>query len=248
MIHDGGPPERRDDLAADRDDLADRRDSAAADRDTAAHQRDVQADDLDEQSNRNADDLHDRLTRIRRQLLARLARLENTSVDPDDWPELTRAGLARLRAHAAEQRHLAALDRAAINELLDDLRSAIGHSRSGRFAATQDRRAAREDRHAAAQNRVDAAGNRDDSAQDRDQTAIERQQPDPADLARVMQEAEHSPSWSTDSLVDQVARAVADSRRRIADSRTYLARPVETGPNNRTGRTARDATPDPPDG
>ena len=102
MTHHGASSERRNDSAADRDDLADGRDVAATGRDTTAHLRDVQADDRDERAGRNADDLHDRLTRIERQLLGRLRAGEHRR-RPGRLAELTEAGLARLRAHAAEQ-------------------------------------------------------------------------------------------------------------------------------------------------
>jgi hypothetical protein len=223
MIHRDASPERRYDSAADRDDLADGRDVAATARDTTAQVRDVQADDRDEQACRNADDLHDRLTRIQRQLLGLLARPENTVIDPADWPELTEARLARLRAHAAEQGHLAALDRAAVTNLLDDLRTAIGDSRIDGINAARDRRAAGHERRAAAQDRVDAAHDRDESAGDRDQDDIERQQSDRADPTDATPVADR-PDGLDDSLPHEVARAVRDSRRRITDGRAYLTR------------------------
>jgi hypothetical protein len=223
MTHHGPSFEHRNDSAADRDDLADGRDVAATDRDTTAYLLDAQADDRDERAGRNADDLHDRLTRIERQLLGRLTRMENTDVDPADWPELAEAGLARLREYTAEQGRLAALDRAAISNLLDDLRTAIGDSRIGDIKAARDRRAAGHDRQAAAQDRADAAHDRDESAGDRDQDDIERQQSDPADPTEATPVADR-PDGLDDSLPHQVARAVQDSRRRITDGRAYLTR------------------------
>jgi hypothetical protein len=223
MTHHGASFDRRNDSAADRDDLADGRDVAATDRDTTAYLLDVQADDRDERAGRNAGDLHDRLTRIERQLLGRLTRMENTDVDPADWPELAEAGLARLRAYTAEGGRLAALDRAAIGNLLDDLRAAIGDSRIDGTAAARDRRTAGHDRRAAALDRIDAAHDRDESAGDRDQADIERQQSDlagPTDTTPVTDR----PDGLDDSLPQQVARAVRDSRRRITDGRAYLTR------------------------
>jgi hypothetical protein len=197
MIHRDASPERRYDSAADRDDLADGRDVAATARDTTAQVRDVQADDRDEQACRNADDLHDRLTRIERQLLERLAHSENTAVDP--------------------------ADRAAISNLLDDLRAAIGDSRIDGTAAGRDRRAAGHDRQAAAQDRADAAHDREESGGDRDQADIERQQSDRADPTDATPIADR-PDGSDDSLPHRVARAVRDSRQRITDGRAYLTR------------------------
>jgi hypothetical protein len=223
MIHHGASPERRNDSAADRDDLADGRDVAATDRDTTAYLLDVQAVDRDERAGHNADDLHDRLTRIERQLRGRLTHLENAVVDPADWPELAEAELARLRAHSAEQGRLAALDLAALSNLLDDLRAAIGDSRIDGTAAARDRRAAGHDRQAAAQDRADAAHDRDESAGDRDQDDIERQQSDRADPTDATPVTDR-PDGFDDSLPHQVARAVRDSQQRITDGRAYLTR------------------------
>jgi hypothetical protein len=241
MTHHGASSERRNDSAAGRDDLADGRDVAATGRDTTAHLRDVQAGDRDERAGRYVDDLHDRLTLIERQLRRRLTHLENTGVDPADWPELAEAGLARLRAHAAEQGRLAALDRAAICNLLDDLRTAIGDSRIDGTAAARDRRAAGHDRRAAAKDRADAAHDRDESAGDRDQADIERQQSDRADPADATPVADR-PDGLDDSLPQQAARAVTDSRRRITDGRTYLTR--GDGPVRPATASPPDAAPD----
>ena len=68
-------------------------------------------------------DLNERLRQVCQQILDRLAWAENTTINPADWPDLTPAALDRLRAHAAEQRRLAALDRAAVSSLLTDLRA-----------------------------------------------------------------------------------------------------------------------------
>jgi hypothetical protein len=194
MTHHGASFERRNDSAAGRDDLADGRDVVATGRDTTAHLRDVQADDRDERAGHNADDLHDRLTRIERQLLGQLTRPENTDVGPAD-----------------------------ISNLIDDLRTAIGDSRADGINAARDRHAAGHDRQAAAQDRIDAAHDRDESAGDRDQADIERQQSDlagPTDTTPVTDR----PDGLDDSLPQRVARAVRDSRRRITDGRAYLTR------------------------
>ena len=194
MIHDGASSERRNDSAARRDDLADGRDVAATGRDTTARLRDVQADDRDERAGRNADHLHDRLTRIERQLLERLARSENTDVGPAD-----------------------------ISNLIDDLRTAIGDSRADGIKAARDRHAAGHDRQAAARDRADAAHDRDESAGDRDQADIEWQQSDLAGPTGTTPVADR-PDGLDNSLPQRVARAVRDSRRRITDGRAYLTR------------------------
>ncbi len=222
MVHSGSSAERRDASAADRDDAADCRDLTATNRDEAAEKRDVHAGDRAVQAGRSADDLDAHLAHARQQILDRLSRLENVSVDPADWPDLSSAGLARLRAHASEQRRLAALDRMAIGDVLDDLRREISHSRRDRLAGARDRGAAARDRQSAAGDRRSAGQDRDDSASDRDQAAIERQQldPDAADGPRPEDQA----AGTSDSLTDQVEQAVASSQQRIVDGRTYLAR------------------------
>ena len=206
MVHSCRSAEGRDDAAIDRDDDADGRDVAAAGRDVVAGERDVDAGDRDVRAGSEADLLHDRLARVRRQLLDRLAGPENT-----------------------------ALDRVAVSSLCDDLRAEIEYSRSQRDAAARDRRAAAQDRRAADRDRGLAGQDRTDAARDRDQAAIERQQdscpvaPPPVD---------HGDGGS---LTDRTARAVADARRRITDSRAYL-----TGGPDDTRRAA--PTPDPPRG
>jgi hypothetical protein len=211
MIHDGASSERRNDSAAHRDDLADCRDIAARGRDTTAHLRDMQADDRDERADRTADDLHDRLTQLERQLLRQLTRLENADVDP--------------------------ADRAGISKLIDDLRTAIGDSRVDGINAARERHAAGHDRQAAARDRADAAHDRDESAGDRDQVDIERQQSDLAGPTDTTPVADH-PDELDDSLPQRVARAVRDSRRRITDGRAYLSR--RDGPVRSVTATPRD--------
>lgn len=235
-------PDDRDDDAADRDDAADDRDLCASDRDTVAGKRDAQAVDRDDQAVLIEQELRDRLDQVRQQILDRLARLENTSVDPADWRELTPAALARLRDHTAEQRHLAALDRAALSDLLDDLRNLADRSVGDRVACSRDRQDAEHDRHAAAQDRGDAGRDRDDSSADRAQAAIERQQVDPGHAADAV--PGNHVAWA-DSLADRVAQTVATSRRRIDVTRAFLGRnpdhlPPTTAPN-------RDDVPDRPD-
>src|SRR3954447_1241459 len=214
MIHDGASSGRGTAPRAGRAALADGRDVAATGRDTTAHLRDLQADDRDQRAGRYVDDLHDRLTRIERQLLARLARPENIAVDP--------------------------ADRAGISKLIDDLRTAIGDSRVDGINAARDRHAAGHDRQAAAQDRIDAAHVRDESGGDRDQADIERQQSDlagPTDTTPVTDR----PDGLDDSLPQRVARAVRDSRRRITGGRAYLTRrdgpvrPVTASPPDTDG-------------
>jgi hypothetical protein len=173
------PAERRDDDATERDDAAERRDDAADDRDAVAARRDAHAADRDREAHRDSRDLDDRLARIGRVILDRFARVENTTVDPADWPNLGPAGLARLQAHTAEQRRLAALDRATVSALLDDLRAAVRHHRRTDPAAVPGRHAAARDRHHSAFDRQGSAQDRDLSAGDRGHAAIAREQVDP---------------------------------------------------------------------
>ena len=129
MSHPRSSVDGRDDRAADRDDTADRRDDTTRDRDEAAHQRDTEADKRDEQARDSADDLTGHIRQIGRQIVDRLARIENTTLDPADWPDLTPAALARLEARITEQRRLAGLDRAP---------SAPSSTRSSAHSATVD--------------------------------------------------------------------------------------------------------------
>jgi hypothetical protein len=237
MVHFGASGENRDDTATDRDDVAEGRDVAATDRDAAATERDVRAGDRDDRAAEDADDRRDRLGLICRQAFDRLSGLDDVPVHPADWPELTAAGLARLRAFAAEQRLLGALDHAAVRALCDDLRSEIEHSRLERRAAARDREAAAIDRKAADRDRGLAEQDRADAARDRDQAAIERQQDSPVGLPQ--------PDGTDESLAGRVARAMADSRRRITDSRAYLAGDLDearpTVPDPDTAASAPDA-------
>jgi hypothetical protein len=236
MVHFGASGENRDDTATDRDDAAEGRDVAATDRDAAATERDDRAGGRDDRAGRDADDLRDRLTRTSRQAFDRFAG-DDVVVDPADWPELTAAGLARLRAFAAEQRLLGALDHAAVRALCDDLRGEIEHGRLERRAAARDREAATADRRAADRDRGLAEQDRADAARDRDQAAIERQQDSPVGLLQ--------PDGTDESLAGRVARAMADSRRRITDSRAYLAGDLDearpTVPDPDTAASAPDA-------
>ncbi|MDT7580461.1 MAG: hypothetical protein QOK35_1725 [Pseudonocardiales bacterium] len=150
MVQFGRSAEGRDDSATDRDDVADGRDVDAAGRDTAATGRDVDAGDRDALAGSGAEDLHDRLARVRRQLLDRLAGPEGTDLDRD-----------------------------AVRSLCDDLRTEIEDSRAARRAAAHDRQAAARDRHAADRDRRLAEQDRTDAARDRNQAAIERQQDTP---------------------------------------------------------------------
>ncbi len=219
MAHFHVPAERRDDLAAERDDAADRRDRDAADRDTAAGRRDVSADGRDDRARRSAYGLDDLAVEVHRQILERFARIEDAAVEPAGWSHLPPAALAELRAHAAEQRRLAALDREAVDGLLTRLRAEIHRERADRAAAAADRLAAARDRVAAGHDRDGSVGDRDRAADDRDQAAVERAQADPPD-----REPPEGTGPTGESLADRVARAVAGSRQRIADSRAYLTR------------------------
>ena len=237
------PADRRDELAADRDDAAECRDVTSAARDAVADVRHARADARAGQADNRDRDLDDRLAQVRRRILDRLARVENTTFDRADWPDLTAADLVRLRAYAAEQRRLAALDLAAVRALLDDLRDLVLRDRADRspagerLAAAQDRRAARRDRR-------DSADDRDDAARDRAQAAIERQLADPAD-SDSDSTAESFLIRSDESLGGRVARAVAESRQRVASSREVL-----TGTGNHTDLPAtatNDADPTGPE-
>jgi hypothetical protein len=183
MSHLDTPAERRDERAADRDDDADRRDDSAQHRDDDADKRDAEAAERDEHAHQDSDDLIDRVQRIGAQILDRLAALENATVDPDDWPDLTPTALARLDAHTAEQRRLARRDRAAFTALLDRLHDELAYLGRDRRLAAGDRRASARDRTDAAGNRHESAQDRDLSARDRNQAVIEREQLDPRDLA-----------------------------------------------------------------
>jgi hypothetical protein len=164
-------------------------------------------------------DLDERLRQVCQQILDRLAWAENTTINPADWPDLTPAALDRLRAHAAEQRRLAALDRAAVSSLLAGLRAQLDRGGAQRRTAADDRRAAASDRLASDQDHRSAAQDRDDSAGDRGQAAIERVQADP----RKHRGRPAGSDRVDDSLIDRTARSVAESGQRIASSRAYLA-------------------------
>jgi hypothetical protein len=112
------------------------------------------------QANRSSNDLTDDLRRACEQILDRFARIENTAIDPDDWPDLAPDALARLDAYTAEQRRLAALDREAVTALFDQLRNDLHHVRQVSRAVAADRWASASDRH-------HSAGDRRDSGQDR---------------------------------------------------------------------------------
>jgi hypothetical protein len=81
-------------LAADRDDVSDLRDAASAQRDADADRRDVRAVDRDVEADDQAEKLDDRLERIRRQVIDRLARIANLTIDKTAWPNLTPASLS----------------------------------------------------------------------------------------------------------------------------------------------------------
>jgi hypothetical protein len=208
------PAERRDVAAADRDDDAEERDRRSARRDRTAQTRDEYAEDRDVAAGTRRSELGDRLWNLRRQIVERLRRIENTDFDPAAWQNLTPAALTQLRDHAAEQRRLAAVDRGEIQSLIDEILTEVGHGRD-------ERRAAAADRTASAQDRTASAGDRDRAAVDRDQSAIERAQVDPAD-------EDAYPELSPESHLACQPAAVARSRQRIADSRETLSRSRRT--------------------
>jgi hypothetical protein len=218
------PGDGRDERAADRDDAADRRDDITRVRDDAADQRDIDAGQRDDDARLAADDLDDRVQRVSLQILDRLARIENTTLDHADWLDLTPAALARLDAYTAEQRRLAALDRAAVYTLLDDLHDAVGDLRSRERAAGGDRHHSLRDRHHSGGDRRDGGQDRGDSRADRHQAAIDREQVDPRDLPPVaVQPVERQHPPQPGDLKGRAAQALATSRRRISDGRNYLA-------------------------
>jgi hypothetical protein len=200
--------ERRDDLAADRDDVAERRDAASDNRDDTAHRRDIDAEERDTAARQDSDRLDDRLQIVRRQLLDRLTRCADT-IDPDDQPAIVRA----------DRRLLSDPGLTAVITLLDDLHAEIQRIRNNRRAAAGERRAAARDRYHAACDRKDSALDRALSARDRSQAAIERVQAVLGDLPSVGQL-----SSTHESFIDHGANATAESRQRIADSREQLAR------------------------
>lgn len=202
------PAERRDDLAADRDDAAETRDVHSDSRDDKAEQRDADAEQRDAVADLDAEDLDLRFAQVRAQILDRFRRDEDVTLDAAEWPELTPAGLARLHAHADEQRRLARADRDAAARLLDDLHERVRQARDGRTEAARDRTDAADDRHRSEDNRHDSAHDRDLAARDRDQSAIERELADPPELPPP----------------DPVAGTLDASRRRITDSRGWLDR------------------------
>lgn len=228
MSHPRTTVDLRDQRAANRDDAADRRDGDARGRDAAAERRDAEAGERDDERQASGD-LTARIERISRQVLGRLARIENAAIDPDDWPDLTPAALARLDAHTAEQRRLAGLDRAAVTALLDQLHHELGEIGDDRHAAALQRDASSRDRHSSADNRHDSGQDRDLSAQDRGQATIEREQVDLRDLPPdgdiTSTHPSPGPGPSPGRRITSTERAIAGSRRRISDS----GEPIEGG-------------------
>jgi hypothetical protein len=235
------PPDRRDERAADRDDVADQRDDTAIGRDEKARQRDSDAAERDAQARRHSDDLIDRFRRTCEQILDRFIRIENTAVELDDWPGFTPDALARLEAHIAEQRRLATIDREAVTALLGRLRTDLHHAWQDRRAAADDRWDAADDRRHSAGDRRDSGQDRSESARDRAQSTIEREQVGPGDLSadgRVDppgRAADHrSLPMPPPTLAEQ---AIETSRQRISDSRDRI---------NRARRATPPATDDAP--
>jgi hypothetical protein len=233
--------ERRDEFAADRDDASERRDAAADIRDEAAEQRDTRGEDRDKLSCLDSEDLDVLFWQVRGQVRDQFARIENIAIDPADWPDLTPAGLAHLRAHVAERRGLAELSRAVVIGLLDDLRDEIRRNHADRVTAALARSDAARDRDDSAFDRRSSAQDRDLSARDRGQATIEREQAGPADVTQ----SERLSSMQ-EPLTDAVARAVAESQQRIADSRSQLTRSRDHA--NSPASTAADNAPSSADG
>ena len=210
--------EDRDELAADRDEDAEQRDVAACNRDDAAVEREADAESRDEESRHDSDDLDRLFWWIRDQVRAHLARVAVITIDPDDWPDLTPAAIAHLRAHVGEQRRLAEHACDAVISLLDELRDKVHHDEAERLDAALDRHAAARDRDDSACDRQSAAQDRELSARDRGAAAVEREQIDAIDVA-------HADRLSRQAQLGAPgARAVAESLQRIADSRDRLSR------------------------
>ena len=121
MDHPGSLGEGGKERADDRDDVADRRDLISDQRDKAGDQRDSDAGDRDAEDSHQAHELTDVYRQLRRQILDHFAHIENSAVDPADWPDLPPAVLDQLDALVAQQRHRAARSRTAILTLLDEL-------------------------------------------------------------------------------------------------------------------------------
>ncbi len=190
---------------------------SAGERDEAARRRDDDAAVRDGEGNRDAHDTADRHWRLRAQILDHFTRLENIELNPNEWADLTPAAFDRLHTLVVEQRHLAMREREAIITGLDELDEETHGSRMGRVAASDDRHAAGRDRRSSACDRDDSAGDRDLSARDRGQAAIEREELDPAELNRL----EHGSAVERAEHEDQT---VAETRRRVAESRARIDR------------------------
>jgi hypothetical protein len=212
--------DRRDAAATNRDDAADRRDTISDRRDATADQRDVEAARRGDYTQQMTEDLEDRLSELRQQLLDHLQRIENLTSKRADRADTTSSGGSRhQRRDATEHRRLIRSLRNRVTALIDDLHNEIRIIRSERRAADRDREAAARDRHAAADDRSHSAQDRTSSARDRSQDAIERQQVHPSDL----------PQWvpapaTRENLKDRAAKAMSDSEHHIEASRARLAR------------------------
>ena len=83
------PADLRDERAGDRDDPPTTATGSRHDRDDAADRRDAEAADRDEEARHGSTELADRFREIWEQILDRFTRIENATIDPDDWPDLT---------------------------------------------------------------------------------------------------------------------------------------------------------------
>jgi hypothetical protein len=206
--------ELRDEVAADRDEVAEQRDTRSAERDRAAALRDDVADGRAGATTDHAQQLADRLWQAGREISRRLLGIAGADLHPADWSDLSAAARAQLQARVAERQQDAALESVAIRSTLDELRETFDCGRATRDAAIADRAAAAADRSAAAVDRAAAARDRDDTARDRQQAAIERE----------LLEAASAGSPAPPDIRGPGSKAIADSRRRIADSRAALDR------------------------
>ena len=217
MDHPGTFGEGTNTRADDRDDVADRRDLISDQRDKAGDQRDHDAGGRDSEDSHRTHELADGYRQLRRQILDHFVRIENSTVDPADWPDLPQGALDQLHALVAQQRHSAARSQAAILTLLDELDAGSHQTRTSRLAAGRDRRAAADDRRHSAEDRTASADDRDRSAADRNQAEIEREQVDPTGAGG----SEHRDAPDSPER-DRAARVISDSRLRIDHSRALI--------------------------
>lgn len=223
------PAERRDGLAANRDDAAEHRDTTAGDRDDAAGHRDATAAERDKATRRELATLDDQLLTIHQHINNHRTPVENAA-DAASASNLTRAEILHRQGLVAEQRRPAVHDHTAVTRLIDDLRVAVRHLQSDVDEAAADRRAAGQDRHHSARDRRGSVRDRASTAQDRDQTAIELAQDGSPQLTQVQNlppRPEHP--------VSRTPHALSQSRQRLTASREQLNRTRSTDPGHVRG-------------